>query len=259
VSYSAWREGNMPPGEGNLFFGGVNWLTWHTEFAIEGNRLKSLPKARPGFNYGHSGNGRGPMLMANIGDPRWRDYSLDVQLCAAGVDPAFNPYGLGSDFYDASIMFHITDAKESFNERGSSYYVLGLHGSTGTWEVRAVYNSYCDQPVGWGNPKTEAERTVAQGSGLAIDRQNGNRIRIDVVGNRIQGWFEDSKLFDVVDNEMTQEIGGQRLDHGGVGFGGGFDAMFWIENFSVRSLAHSESPKSVDGPSDGSIQHAARY
>lgn len=245
VSYRAWREGNMPPGDGPLSFCGLNWLPWHTEFAIDGDKLKSLPKARAGFQYGHEGHGRGPMLMANIGDERWRDYSLDVQLCAAGVDPSFNPYGLGSDYYDASIMFHITDAKESFNERGSSFYIMGFHGSTGTWELRAVYNSYCNQPMGWGNPKTEAERTLAQGSGLKIDRASGNRIRIDVVGNRIQGWFEDSKLFDVVDDKMSEEIGGQRLDHGGIGFGGGFDAMIWLKDVTVRALAPSADQRSA--------------
>jgi len=44
VSYSPWREDNMPPGKGDLAFGGRNWLAWRTEFAIDGDRLKTAPR-----------------------------------------------------------------------------------------------------------------------------------------------------------------------------------------------------------------------
>jgi len=234
VSYAPWREGDMPPGDGDLAFCGLRWLTWRTEFAIEGDRLRSLPKARPGFQYGHEAHGRGPMLIANLGDSDWRDYSLDLRYCVTGIDPSFNPYGLGNDYRDGAILFHIADAKESQNVRGSSFYILGLHGD-GSWELRAVYNHFCDQPIGWGNPRGDADRTLAHGTGLALDRQNGNRIRIDVLGNRIHVWVDDASLLDALDNQMADEIGGQRLDHGGVGFVGGFDAMFWVKDISVRS------------------------
>jgi hypothetical protein len=236
VAYSAWREGNMPPSaNGDLAFGGLNWLTWRTDFVVEGDRVRSLPKARPGFQYGHEGHGRGAALMANIGDSDWRDYSIEAQFCASGIDPAFNPYGLGGDWHDGDILFHLADAKESQNERGNSCYMLGLH-SDGSWELRAVYNTYCDQPIGWGSPRSDGERTLAHGAGLALDRQIGNHIRIDILGNRIQIWFDDQSLVDVVDNQMGQEIAGQRLDHGGIGFTGGFESMFWLKDVSVRAL-----------------------
>ena len=240
VSYRTWREGHMPPGEGTLAFGELNWTAWRTEFAVDGDRLTSLPKARAGFQYGHDGHGRGPMLVANVGDANWRDYSIDAVFCVTGVDPSFNPYGLGSDYHDGNIMFHVVDARESFNECGGSFYVLGLHGD-GTWDLRCVYNDYCAQPMGWGSSHHDAERTLAKGSGVAIDRTSGNRFRIDVVGNRIQAWVDDTKLLDVVDDAMPQEIGGKRLDYGGVGFMGGFDAMFWIKNVTVRTLASPDA------------------
>jgi hypothetical protein len=235
VSYSSWREGNMPPGNGDLAFGGLNWLTWRTDFAVEGDRVRSLPKARSGFQYGHEGHGRGAALMANIGDSDWRDYSIEASFCASGIDPTFNPYGLGGDWHDGCVLFHVADAKESQNERGGSFYILGLH-TDGSWELRAVYNTYCDQPLGWGSPRSDGERTLAHGAGLALDRQVGNRIRIDVLGNRIQIWFDDQSLADVVDDQMDKEIGGQRLDHGGIGFTGGFESMFWLKDVSVRAL-----------------------
>ena len=54
----------------------------------------------------------------NVGSGEWKDYSLEFDFCVMGVDPAFNPYGLGEDYHDGAIMFHVADMKESFNERG---------------------------------------------------------------------------------------------------------------------------------------------
>jgi hypothetical protein len=235
MTFVSWRKSDMPPGEGDLFFGGLNWLTWRTPFEIQGDKLVSLPKARPGFNYGHGGNGRGPNLMTNIGNSDWKDYRIEVEFCAPGVDPAFNPYGLGADFHDGRIMFHVADAKESHNARGSSYYYFDVHGP-GDWTLGKVYNAYCDQPVGWGNARNDGERTLASGNGLDVDRVNGNKYRIDVVGKAIRIWFDGKKIVDLTDEQMDATVGGQRLDHGGVGFGGGFDAMIWIRNFSARAL-----------------------
>jgi hypothetical protein len=240
VSYTTWREGDMPAGPPGLSFGGVNWQAWRTEFAIDGDRLVSLPKARNGFRYGHEGHGRGPLLVTNVGNPEWRNYSIEVDVCSPGIDPAFNPYALGPEFHEVALLFHLADARESQNERGNSLYSLGLHGD-GSWELRAVYNSFCEQPVGWGNPREDADRELARGQGLAIDRERGNHLRLDVVGNRIRIWVDGRQIIDVVDGLMPKEIGGQRLDHGGVAFGGGFDSMIWIRNFSARSLPELEA------------------
>jgi hypothetical protein len=204
-------------------------------FEVRDDKLVSLPQARPGFNYGHNGNGRGPTLMTNIGSADWKDYTIEVDLCMTGVDPALNPYGLPPDFRGASIMFHVADAKESFNERGSSMYTLSLSGD-GTWNLSCAYNSYCRIPVGWGNPVNDGERRLAEGAGLRLDPREGNRFRIDVVGNRIQVWVDGRRIADVCDEEMPEPVGGKTLDHGGVGFHWGFDSMGWIRNFSARPL-----------------------
>ena len=97
-------------GEGPLAFGGVNWTPWRTKFEMRGAKLVSLPAAQPGFNYGHSGNGRGATLVTNIGSADWRDYSVEFELGMGGVDPAFNPFMLGPDYRAASIGFHVADA-----------------------------------------------------------------------------------------------------------------------------------------------------
>jgi hypothetical protein len=225
----------MPPGDGELSFGGVNWQGWRTQFEEQGDTLVSLPKARPGFNYGHGGNGRGPLLVTNVGNSDWKDYSLEFEFCVTGVDPAFNPYGLGQDYHDGAILFHVADAKESFNEPGLSAYILSIHGD-GSWELESTYNDYCAQPVGWGNPQSDSRRTLASGAHLLIDREFGNLYRIDVSGRRIQIWIDGTPIVDLLDDAMDKAIGGQTIDHGGVALLGGYDAMFWVKNFSAQPL-----------------------
>ena len=233
------HAGAPPAGEGTIPFGEVNWQAWRIPFEIQGEKLVSLPKARPGFNYGHDGNGRGSMLMTNIGSLGWKDYRMDVDYCVTGVNPAFDPYALGADFHDGSILFHVADANENWNQRGSSYYILSLAGDGG-WTLQCVYNDYCRVKAGWGNPQRDAARTLASGRGLKPDRVNGNHYRIEVRGQRIQIWVDGQQIVDVTDEKMGATIGGQTLDHGGVGFQGGYEAIEWIKNFSVSTLPITE-------------------
>ena len=224
-----------PPPPETLSFGGVEWQAWRTLFEVRDGSLVSLPRVRPGFDYGHWGHGRGPEIITNIGNPDWRDYRIEARLRVPGVDPALNPHGLGLDFHGAMIAFHVVDRKESFNERGTSAYILGFEGE-GNWSLAAHYNNYCRQPQGWGNWGGDAERKLASGSDAKLDREKGNRLRIELRGKHIQVWLDDRRLVDLVDEEMDQANGGQRLDHGGVAFVGGFDAMIRLEEFSMVPL-----------------------
>ena len=227
--------GTLPAGEGPLAFGGLNWTPWRTQFELRDDKLVSLPAARPGFNYGHSGNGRGASLVSNIGNAEWRDYSVEFELGMSGVDPAFNPHGLGPDCRSASISFHLADAKESWNERGSSSYALNL-GGDGAWSLTCGYNSYCQVPCGYGNPVNDGTRTLAEGKGLKSNPETGNKIRIEVCGAHIQIWVDGEKIADLRDDKMGETVGGQTLDHGGIGFIWGFESMGWIRNFSAKRL-----------------------
>lgn len=235
ITFTTSRAGNLPVGEGTIFFGGVNWMPWRTLFEVQGDKLVSLPKARPGFAYGNHGNGRGPTLMSNIGNRDWKDYGVEFEYCVVGVDPRFNPGRLPADYHDGAIFFHVADAKESWNEKGRSLYYLHV-GGDGVWSLFTLYNDHCGTPVGFGQPHREGERQLAAGRGLKIDRVNGNKFRIEVAGTRIRIWVDGEPLTDVTDAKMGETIGGQTLDHGGVGFLWGFDAMGWIRNFSARAL-----------------------
>ena len=225
----------MPPGEGPLSFGGINWTPWRTMFEVQGDKLVSLPKARPGFNYGHGGNGRGATLRANIGSKDWKDYSVEFEFGMRGVDPAFNPHGLPLDYRSGNIVFHVADAKESWNETGESLYNLGFAGD-GSWNLTCGYNFRCAVQSGHGNPISDGSRTLAEGKDLKHDPKTGNKIRIDVRGTHIQIWVDGEKIVDVRDEKMREAIGGQTLDHGGIGFNWGFESMGWIRNFSAKRL-----------------------
>ncbi|MEY4490091.1 MAG: hypothetical protein RIQ79_2599, partial [Verrucomicrobiota bacterium] len=215
-------------------FGGVKWQAWRTLFEVrDGDGLASLPRARPGFDYGHEGQGRGPELITHIGDPAWRDYRIEADLVVPGVDPALNPYSL--TWHGAGIFFHIADRKESWNENGFSGYNIGFEGD-GNWSLNAYYNSYCHTAVGYGDNRNDGERKLASGTDAKLDPVNGNHFRLEVRGERIQIWLDERKLVDVVDPLMGEPIGGQTLDHGGVAFQGGFDAMFRLRKFSITHL-----------------------
>jgi hypothetical protein len=216
-------------------FGGFEWQAWRTLFEVRNDELVSLPKVRPGFDYGHWGHGRGPEIITNIGNPEWRDYRIDADLLVPGVDPALNPHGLGLDFHGAMIAFHVVDRKESFNESGTSAYILGFEGE-GNWSLTAQYNSYCRQPQGWGNSRSDGERRLASGTDVKLDPAKGNRFRIDVLGTRIQVWMDGRQIVDVVDERMGEPVGGRTLDHGGVAFVGGFDAMIRLRSFEMTKL-----------------------
>ena len=235
LSFSTLRAGPMPPGNAGVPFGGVNWLTWRTGFEVRGDRLVSLPAAREGFRYGHDGHGRGPLLVTNVGSRQWRDYRVEVTLGLAGVDPAFNPYGLAPDFRSGGILFHVADVKESHNDRGMSAYCFSVQGD-GSWRLESVINAFCDQPVGFGNPREDSRRPLAEGRGIQVDPQRGNRFSLAVTGKRILIHADGAELVDLVDERMDELVGEQTLDHGGVAFIGGFDAMIWIEDFSAIAL-----------------------
>lgn len=235
LSFTTLRAGPLPPGNAGTPFGGVRWLTWRTGFEVRDGRFTSLPAAREGFHYGHDGHGRGPMLATNVGSRDWRDYRVDVRFCMPGVDPAFDPYGLGADFRGGMICFHVADAKESHNDRGLTAYCLGIDGDGG-WRLEGIVNAFCDQPVGYGNAREDARRRLADGKGLRVDRTRGNRYSITVAGRRIRILVDDEEIVDLVDERMDEVVGERTLGHGGVAFVGGFDSMIWIEDFAAVAL-----------------------
>lgn len=229
------RVGELPLGDGPIAFGGINWSPWRTEFEVQGDKLVSLPKARASFNYGHSGNGRGPCVVSNIGSKEWRDYSVEFDFCMTGVDKAFNKHSLPASHRGAHIKFHVADDQESWNKSGTTAYTFGINDK-GEWGLSCYYNHYCRTTVGYSSAKADHTRKLKTGTGLKINTDAGNRIRIDVQGKRIQIWFDEEKIIDMVDEEMNKEFEGRTVNHGGIVIGTSWECMFWIRNFRAREL-----------------------
>ncbi len=235
ITFTVSQVGALPIGDGPISFGSVNWTPWRTMFEIQGDKLVSLPKARPGFNYGHWGNGRSPALMTNVGNQDWKNYSVEVEMGMTGVNPAFNPHGLPADYRSESIAFHVADSKESWNVNGESQYGFSIAGD-GSWSLACSYNNYNPSPSGYVPHTPEGARTLATGKGLKIDAEKGNKIRLDVVGTRIQIWVDGENIVDLHDEKMGETVGGQTIDHGGIGIMWGWECMGWMRNFSVKKL-----------------------
>ncbi|MCE9610949.1 MAG: hypothetical protein K8R23_12205 [Chthoniobacter sp.] len=47
---------------------------------------------------------------------------------------------------------------------------------------------------------------------------------------------DSESIADVRDEKMGETIGGQKLDHGGVGIHWGWERMGWKRNFSAKKL-----------------------
>lgn len=236
IEFSARSTGALAEGKGDITFGGVKWEAWRTRFEQQGKRLVSLPEAREGFNYGHSGNGRGAQVTTNIGENDWTDYRIDVDFCMTGINPAFNPHGLPPDYRSGSIMFHVAAASESWNTApGTTCYSLNLNAN-GSWTLGCIYDSYCKSEIGFGNPYNAGTRTLASGKDLKFNTSAGNHFRIEVVGKRIAIWMDDQLITDLRDEKMSEVVAGKDLTFGGVGFGWGWESLGWIENFSATRL-----------------------
>ena len=235
ITFTVSQEGALPLGDGPISFGNVNWTPWRTMFEVQGDKLVTLPKARPGFNYGHSGNGRSSTLITNIGNQDWKNYSVEFEIGMTGVNPGFNPHGLPADYRSGSLMFHVADTKESWNEKGESHYDFGIAGD-GSWTLGCCYNHRIPIATGWCPGVADGERILASGKGLKLDPAKGNKIRLDVVGTRIQIWVDGESIVDLRDEKMGETFGGQTLDHGGIGISWGWESMGWMRNFSAKKL-----------------------
>ena len=75
---------HLQPGEGPLAFGGVNWHAWRVEAEVRDDKLVTLPRVRPGFRYGHGGNGRSATLVTNVGNKDWTDYRVEMDVVVSG-------------------------------------------------------------------------------------------------------------------------------------------------------------------------------
>ncbi len=195
----------------------------------------TLPQAADGFNYGPGGNGRGGMLYTNIGNKDWKDYRAEFTFCIQPADAAFNRYGIGPSQRAGYIKFHVADARQSWNEKGSSGYGLYI-GEKGSWGLGRAVNAHVPRPVGYAAKIYEGKKSLAKGDGFVPDPVNGSRYVIEVKGQRIRIYVDGDLLVDVEDPEMHQEYDGVHLGYGGVGVEWLWENMGWFSDFSATGI-----------------------
>ncbi|HAS83865.1 MAG TPA: hypothetical protein DCS43_14620 [Verrucomicrobia bacterium] len=231
------NRGNKPlsMGDGPIAFCGFNWVGWRTGFEVRGDKVVTLPRAADGFNYGHGGNGRGGMLYTNIGNPDWKDYRAEFTFCIQPADPAFNRYGIGPSDRAGYIRFHVTDARQSWNQKGLSSYSLFI-GQKGSWGLGRGVNGRTPNAVGYTDWVADGKESLASGEGFVPDPVKGNRYIIEIKGQRIRIYVDGDLLADVEDPEMHREYDGVHLGYGGIGIEWLWENMGWISDFSVNGI-----------------------
>ncbi|MCK5799218.1 MAG: hypothetical protein KAI47_18630 [Deltaproteobacteria bacterium] len=226
-----FQDGKLDPGA---------WQYWRVSFAEKSGRLSVLPQARPGFNYGHSGNGRGAEVVTHVGDKTWTDYRLEVDLSATGIDSGFNLYGLPLCYTTAQVLFRITEAKESWNAAATSRYRLSLQLATcekatlGTYSVSRV-NGYWIPGTGWQPNHNGTGTTLMTGGPSPFINSGVNKFVIEVKGSRIQVWVVTANG---VSHELAdvQDTANGPLSYGGVGVTWGYEGQGWVDNVKVTQL-----------------------
>ena len=229
----AFASATAPPRP--FAFAGREWVGLRREFAVAGDTIRPLPRARAGFNYGHWGNGRGAILLTGAGDKSLRDYAIEFDLGMSGPDATFNPHRVPSNEYSVIVGVRVVSYPESWNEAGLSACHVGFR-SDGQWGVSINRGVFCDQPVGYGRLTFVEGRSIASGEGLVLNPDRGNHVRIEVRGDRVRGWLDDRPIFDVVDQALGAVGEGVRLDHGGAMVQWVWETQGWLTGFSTTPL-----------------------
>ncbi len=164
----------------------LEWQQWRVDFRIEGGRVSTLPRPRPGFEYGHSGHGRDAILATHIGDRTWTDYLIDLDFMVLPVHPDFAPHhipeGTARGFY---LLFRVQDLKESWNEPGRTSYRLSFN-ENGNWGLNRANNLFSQRPSGYGNLSADCCHNLVSGTTSALNLDKPNHLRLRVEGQRFQ-------------------------------------------------------------------------
>ncbi len=217
-------------------FAGHEWLGLRTEFAVTNGAVRPLPRPRPGFNYGHWGHGRGATLLTGVGSHAWRDYVVEFDVGMSGPAATFNPHRVSDRDFSVIIGVRVVSWPENWNENGMSACHFGFK-SDGAWSVSVNRGAFCNHAIGYGRLQSVEGRTIARGTGIQVHPEKGNRVRIEVRGDRLRGWVDDRALFDLTDGALRSEGDGIRLDHGGVLVHWVWESQGWLANYKTTSLS----------------------
>ena len=215
-----------------IVYDGLVWYRWRTGFEIKDGKLITQPKARTGFQYGHSRAGRGGALVTAINDKDWTDYTVDFDFCMLPPDPGFKPHHIPTtDIPSMSVFFRVKDYKESWNEKGHTSYVLGV-SSEGKITLSRYFEFYIPGR-GYSSKKSGATARFVSGGTRPLGTLP-HHMQLSVVGRRVKVAIDGHQLMSVLDSIRP---GGRKPPmHGGIGIAWRYEYMGWIANVKVKHL-----------------------
>jgi len=212
------------------------WVMKRTYWEEADGKLKTVPEVLPGFNYGHWGNGRTPLIVLHEGDPTWTDYSYEFTCSSLGVVSEFNLHGLPIGFRGGmGTGFRVQEHQASWNEPANYLYWFSiLVSDTDSWEVGdwkiSGYDGTYIPGTGW-TPNFEGTKYIfAEGNSPAINPDSQpNHVNVLVKENKMYAWVNGVVIGEAVDPLNISP-------YGGISFATHWEAMGWFDDVIVRSV-----------------------
>jgi hypothetical protein len=217
------------PGEFQVDYAGLRWDLMRTGWKVEDGKLASQRYARPGFQYGHSANGRNGLAITGIGDKGWVDYEVAFDFKMLPANQEFFHAHIPGDSRGMSVIFRAKSLKESWNQPHTCYS-FGLRPS-GKWSM-GVSEDYYMPGHGWSATRKGKTEKLCNGTAEFFQDAGEGRLRLRVKGKTITVWLNGKQL---VKHKHKGEVV-DPIPYGGFGVGWRYESMGWISNLEVTKL-----------------------
>ena len=215
------------------------WVMKRTYWEEADGKLKTVPEVLPGFNYGHSGNGRSPLIVLHEGDSTWTDYSYEFTSSSLGMLSELSPQGVPINFQGGiTSSFRVKEQPESWNEPANYLYSFSIRVSDGgiygnwkaeDWYLRGNEGTYIPG-TSW-NPNYEGTKYIfAEENSPAINQgSQQNHVNILVKGNKMYVWVNGVFITEAMDSLNISP-------YGGISFSSLWEVMAWYDDVIVRKV-----------------------
>ncbi|MBX7193497.1 MAG: hypothetical protein K1X94_15685 [Sandaracinaceae bacterium] len=217
---------------------GPEWSLMRFTFAETGGVLRSQPTTRPGFMYGHVGNGRSPVAAVGIG-AEWTDVHVEWTQQSFDNVPIVDS-GLPACQHTPNFGFRVLAYTESWNDPFSTYYGFAIDqgcdgpiGPPGTFGLSVTYDYYIPG-FGWSAASSGTGYAVTNGTISPIADAPVHFV-LDVVGSHYTLSADGVMVFDVTD---APHAGGESpIPRGGMLFSSAWEQMFALDDVEILDLS----------------------
>ena len=206
------------------------WTPERTQWEERDGRLYTVPAAIPGFNYGHSGDGRNSRLNFGIGDPNLVNYRVEFDYGTLPVNPAFNPFGLDSTLNVMYLQFRAQSLPQSWNDpAGDTAYVFSLTPTTSGDQIAGDYSLGKATGEYRGHCcSTRFPEAKQDGNRSSSIDPNVNHVALEVIDNHMRAWVNGRLVIDYTDANP--------IPYGGIGLQLLWEAQGWFDNFHMWQI-----------------------